>query len=111
METQTETKKHTCVAYTKAEETVINKIFNKGGTPQEKLALSKKLDRKVTALAQKAYAMRMTAKEAKRKKKVGEVKVTHITKNISEKATITIGDAKVEIPSNTITIDGVKIGW
>lgn len=107
--------------YTEAQtEEIYNLWYVKQGTPKQKKALSIRLKRTVTSLAQKAYKMHkdiensaVVLRKPLPEVPIGKVQVTHVNKipNTEERATITIDGVKVVVPSNTFTINGVKIGW
>ena len=105
-------------SYTKKQSKEIYDLwYVKKGNTAEKKQLSLRLNREVNALAQKAYSMQQARDKKstpiKKEIEVSEVIVTHLDKKRpeSEKAVITIDGAKIELPSNSFMINGVKVAW
>lgn len=92
----------------------LHKAFYIDNIPMpEREALCNKLGISYKKAYMTAYHFEKKLKRNKENKpNVGKVEVTHITKpSPLMKATIKVGNAQVEIPGNSISIDGVKLEW
>ena len=96
--------------FTKKETKQIYDLFyTQKSSIEDKKALADKLGRTYRDIYQKAlYEHNKRKRPAKPDVVVTQVVHPNSTK---EKATITVGNAKIEIPTNTITINGVEIAW
>ena len=92
--------------YTKKEAKEVYELYYVNeGTSEEKQALAERLGRDLKSLANKAMNEKL--------KKAKKIEVVHINQKspITTPAIITLGDVKIEVPSNSITINGTQLSW